>query len=773
MDTLVLNSDYTYELTKEMGADETATKRWSSDGGVEDLNYNKYTYYGTYSVASDGVTVTLSECTSIYADVRVFDMTIEYELGSYEIYDLTTDDLTTGAGTCGGELVVDLLYGIYIADSGYGNCAQYVTLGATDYGDFAFSGLATTEGDDNDDTSGGNTGGDDTTSSFTIPEGGYEFAPQANASIIFNVYADGTYFFAYVDYQTSETGTYTWDRLNRSLIFTDPLGTTTEATIEDDVISFTYYYSLSSSLSQSYVGSVTAMEAVILTPVFEFIPSTSDNYSLALYEDETYTYTDTSGSVSETGTYEWVGALQDLTLTLPDASTISATSTGNIITVVYTAYANAESTETFIASLSEITSVLPAANEVYEFAATSVTSGNSMTFVIYSDYTFVMAYYLYGYEGEIYGSWTFDGATFACATSDGTNQEVTTVDDVISINFSYGMTQTFVGSLAALRVATGYYEESEEPTQVYALEATNVTGSNTMDLYLYDDGTYSMVYSLYGYPGTDSGWYAWYEASQTLVIVYSNYTTVTSYIDETDADVLYVDYVSPASSALSQTFKGSVSGLTSLFHVSNELYEFAATSVSEGNSMTFVIYDDYTFIMAYYLYGYEGEVTGTWTFDGTTFACSTSDGVAQTVTTTGDVISIAFNYGMSQTFVGSLAALRALTGYYSASDSHTQVYALEATNVSGSNTMDLYLYDDGTYTMSFNLYGNEGTDSGWYAWYESTSTLVLVYSNYDTVDSYADDTDTDVFYVDYVSPLSSALSQTFKGSYSALKTALA
>ncbi len=534
---------------------------------------------------------------------------------------------------------------------------------------------------------------------------------------------------------------------------------------------------MSDSLNQAYVGSISEMEEIILTPLFEFIPSTSSNYSLVIYDDGTYTYGDEANSITENGSYDWVAALQKLTLILPDASEIAATTSGNIITIEYAAVTAEEgitSSETFIGSAEKLLEVLPSAEALYEFAATSVSEGNSMTFVIYNDYTFVMAYSLYGYTGEVYGTWTFDGSDFTCALEDGTAQEVTTEGDIISINFSYGMTQTFTGSLAALRAATGYYEESEDHSVIYELEATSLSGNNTMDLYLYDDGTIGFEYSLYGYTGSETGWYAWYDSSSTLAIVYSNYDVVYSYLDSTDSDILYIDYVSPASSSLSQTFKGSVAGLSEALSNVGALYEFAATSVSEGNSMTFVIYDDYSFIMSYYLYGYEGDITGTWTFDGSNFACATSDGTEQTVTVDGDIISIAFSYsGMSQTFTGSLAALRVVTGYYEENEEHALAYSFEATSVSEGNSMTLSLYDDGTWAFDYYLYGYSGSDSGWYAWYEESSTFVLVYNDYTVAYSYADENDSDVIYIDYVMPGSGgSLSQTFKGSVSGLNDVL-
>ena len=188
IDTLVLNEDGTYELTKDMGAGPAAIDRWSSDGGVEDNNFCRYTYYGTYEIASDGVTVTLSECTSIAAEVDVFEMSLGYDLGNYVIEYTETDDLTFGAGTCGDETVVDLMYGPYIADSGRGNCSQTVKLGTYDYGTFTFveeEDPGEDPGEDPDEP-----GGEvDTRPSYTFTSG-------TNSEITFTVYADGTYTFA-------------------------------------------------------------------------------------------------------------------------------------------------------------------------------------------------------------------------------------------------------------------------------------------------------------------------------------------------------------------------------------------------------------------------------------------------------------------------------------------------------------------------------------------------------------------------------------------------
>ncbi len=754
-DTLVLSNDGTYTLTKEMGGDEVADARWGDDGSK---NFNRYIYYGTYT-ATDSTTIVLSACTSIAVEVDVYSMTLEYPLGSYVIKYTETDDLDFGAGTCHEEKVVDFIYGVYIADSGYGNCSQIIKLGTYDYGTFSFVGLAEGEG---------TTPKPEEPVDTTPEKVGYTFTSATNEAITFDVYADGTYTFAWAANGVSESGSYVWDRLTQTLTFTDPAGTETPATIDGDKISFKYCYSVTDQLNQEYTGSVEEMEAVICDVLYELIPEADANVTLNLYGDGTYTYTDEAKGVKETGTYEWKKGV--LTLTLSDDVLISSTTEGNLLKLNYTS-ADGTSTQSYVASSAGLSSVLPATMPVYEFSPTSVTEGNSMTFTLYDDESWELEYSLHGYTGTIDGGWTYENGKLGLTYSDGSEMEVTVNGDEISFYFDSGLTQTFKGSLAALNAATGNVSVSDNPEVVYEFASTSVTEGSSMELVLYDDGTYAMSYNLHGYTGGESGWYAWYADTDTLVLVYNDYTTAEITGDGADADVIYVYYVSPASAALSQKFKGSVAGLVKAFE-RKAVYEFSPTSVTEGNSMTFTLYDDESWELEYSLHGYTGTIDGGWTYENGKLGLTYSDGSEMEVTVNGDEISFYFDSGLTQTFKGSLAALNAATGNVSVSDNPEVVYEFASTSVTEGSSMELVLYDDGTYAMSYNLHGYTGGESGWYAWYADTDTLVLVYNDYTTAEITGDGADADVIYVYYVSPASAALSQKFKGSVAALTAAL-
>ena len=322
-DTLVLNDDGTYALTKEMGADQASIDRWSSDGGVADRNFNTYTYYGTYTMADDGVTVTLSPCTKIAVEVDVFDMTVGYDLGSFPIDFTETDDLTTQAGTCHGELVVDFFVGPYIVATGHGNAEQVVTLGTYDYGTFTFtspSGTvepAPTDPPENPD--------------------GYAFTPGTNPEITFTVYPDGTYTFAWPANGVSESGTWTYEGGKFTVI--DPNGKETVADINGDEISFTYYFSQNDQLNQAYTGSVAALEAVIgggSAPAgdsYDFKPGTNPEITFTVYPDGTYTFAWPANGVCESGTWTYEGG--KFTVIDPNGKETVADISGDEISFTY------------------------------------------------------------------------------------------------------------------------------------------------------------------------------------------------------------------------------------------------------------------------------------------------------------------------------------------------------------------------------------------------------------------------------------------------------
>lgn len=733
-DTLVLNEDGTYELTKEMGAGPVAQDRWGAT--PEDKNFNKYVYYGTYTMASDGVTVTLSECTKVAAEVDIFEMSLGYDLGNYVIEYTETDDLTFGAGTCGDETVVDLMYGAYIADSGRGNCSQTVVLGTYDYGTFTF---AESEEPGGDDQPGG---GDEQ------PEEkpGYTFTSGTNEEITFTVYADGTYTFAWAANSVSESGTYAWDRAAGVLTITDPAGKEYEVTAEGGELSFTYYYSMSDQLLQAYTGSVEEMEEVICTVLYSMIPSQSGEVSLDLYSDGTYTYADPAKSVRETGTYEW-DSEGVLTVTKPDGRTIKSTIAGNLITLRYTS-STGGSSQSCIGSYAQMVEAIVTSEVIYSFTPTNP----AITFDLYSDGTYTFAFTTYNTSES--GTWSFKGGILTITDPAGNVTTSTLSGDAMSFHYVFSssdqLTQDYTGSASALAAAM---YDAGMGTVVYSF--TPGSGNTAISLDLYDNGTYRFAFSNYGV--TDFGTWGYQGGAFAVTDANGKVTTATA---EGDALSLYYEY--SMSAQLNQTFEGSASAVSSAAQQAglvDVIYSFTPGSGNEA--ISFELYENGTYRFGFASYGVYDY--GTWSYSGGVFSVTDANGKVSTATISGDDVSLYYEYSMSsqlnQTFNGSASAIAAAAAKAGLAE---EVYSF--TPGSGNTAISFVLYDNGAYRFGFASYGVE--DYG--TWSYSGGVLSVTDANGKVTSSTTEGDDVTLYY-EY--SMSAQLNQTFEGSAAELAAA--
>ena len=632
-DTLVLNGDGTYALTKEMGADQASVDRWSSDGGVGDRNFNTYTYYGTYTVEADGVTVTLSPATSLAVEVDVFDMTVGYDLGSYPIDYTETDDLSFQAGTCNGELVTDFIVGPYIAASGSGNCAQTVVLGEYEYGTFTFTGAV-------------DGGGADTPSGPSGPQGpgvtqtGYTFTSGANPEITFDVYPDGTYTFAWAANQVSESGTYVYDRVAQTLTFTDPAGKETAAEIVDGQISFTYYFSQTDQLNQAYTGAVAEMEAVILTPLAELIPTSDASVTLVLYADGTYTYTD--GDLRETGAYAW--SEDTLTLTTPAGETVNASNEGNLLRLTYR---SGGSSQSYVASLAQLQAVFNGAVPTGAIYAFTPGANEAITFELSADGTYTFAWAENGVSEQ--GIWSYVGGVFSVTDTNGT---VTTADcsgDEISFTYYFSQTdqlnQAYTGSASALVKAM---VESGAAKEVYAFTPA---ANDAITFTLYDNGGYCFAWAANGV----AEYGTWkYDGAFSVTDPTGKLTQATISGDE-----IGFTYYFSQTDQLNQAYTGSVAALIKGMVESGSAQEVYAFTPAANEAITFTLYDNGGYCFAWEANGVAEY--GTWTFTEGVLAVTDPAGKVTEAAISGDEISFTYYFSqtdqLNQAYTGSASAL--------------------------------------------------------------------------------------------------------------------
>ena len=735
IDTLVLNEDGTYELTKDMGAGPAAIDRWSSDGGVEDNNFCRYTYYGTYEIASDGVTVTLSECTSIAAEVDVFEMSLGYDLGNYVIEYTETDDLTFGAGTCGDETVVDLMYGPYIADSGRGNCSQTVKLGTYDYGTFTFveeEDPGEDPGEDPDEP-----GGEvDTRPSYTFTSG-------TNSEITFTVYADGTYTFAWDANSVTESGAFTWDRIGQTLTITDPAGNEQEVVAENGELAFTYVYSVSDQLTQDYTGSVEELEAAVCEVAYSMIPSADGDISLDLYSDGTYTYADPANSVRETGAYKWDND-GVLTVTKPDGTELTSELSGNLVTL---AYSSGSSSETFIGSYAAMNAAMESAEVIYSFTPAS---NPAIIFELYSDGAYRFAFTTY--NTEEFGTWTFESGVLTITDANG-KVTVSELDgDVISFTYvsaaSELLNQSYTGSAAALAQAMIDAGVTEE---IYSF--TPGSGNTAISLKFYDNGSYEFGFATYSL--TDYGTWSYEDGALVVTRASGEQFTATITGDEIS---LYYNY----GGGLDQTFTGSLSALLGAMiehGVTEEIYSFTPGSGNTAISLKFYDNGVYQFAFATYsVYDY-----GTWSYSDGALVVTKLSGEQFTATIAGDEISLYYDFGggLNQTFTGNVTEL------LNAMESSGLVRDIYAFTPAANEAIILHLYDNGIYRFAFTTYATSVEYGTWS--FEAGVFSVTDPAGTETVANIEGDT----ISFHYVYSAQSQLTQDYTGSVEALTAAIA
>ncbi len=661
--TLVLGEDGSYALTKEMGAGPIAEERWGKH--ENDKNFLKYTYYGTYTEGSDGL-INLSECTSMDVETSVFEMSLEYGLGNF-IIPLKTGVTDFGelAGTTGGQLVIDFLYGPYIVVSGRGNCEQTVQLGTYDYGTFTFV-----------ETEEEPAPGDDPIEKPVEVFEGYVAEGVSNAGIVLKLGLDGTYSFEWSAYNVTESGTYTWDRVEQKLTLSVDGAEPQVFTAENGKLSFNYKYTQEASLNQDYEIEVEELEEVICENIYSFIPTVNGKASLDIYADGTYTYV--NGDVRESGTYAWDAVSSVLTLTQPDGATVVSTYQNNILTVNYVAVANEE---TFFGSVYGMTEAIPeGVSLVYAFTPAA---NAEILFNLYSDGTFEFAWAKNGVS-EI-GTWTYTGEGITIS-KDGVETEVSIIGDNISFTYYYSLmsqlNQSYTGKLSEIKAN---YDKVNGVEKIYTFTSA-ANASIVFDLY--SDNTFVFAWAANNV--TEIG--TWKYTGEGIAISKNGVETPVTVAGDNISFTYYYSLMSQ----LNQSYTGKLSEIRAAydkFNTAEKIYSFTPGANAE---ILFDLYSDGTFEFAWAKNGVS-EI-GTWKYTGEGITIS-KNGVETEVSIIGDNISFTYYYSLmsqlNQAYTGKLSEIKAA---YDKVNGVEKLY----TFTSATNAAIVFdLYSDGTFVFEW------------------------------------------------------------------------
>ncbi len=504
----------------------------------------------------------------------------------------------------------------------------------------------------------------------------YSFIPTMNGDASLDLYADGTY--TYKNGDVCDTDKYDWDGMANVLT----LGDSITSAFENNILTVEYVSASDAESTETFIGSLKGMIDVMpepLVPVYAFTPGANAGITFVLNDNGTYTFSFAQYGFEQIGT--WTFENDTLTITKPDGSNVDVSVNADVVSFHYEGAPGL--TQDYTGSLAVLRAIADDQRGAEEVFAFTPGANAGITFTLYEDgsYTFSFAQYNFAQNG----TWKLEGDVLTITKPDGSDVPVTADGDTLSFHYegAPGLTQDYTASLKELKEAV--------PTKIYSF--ANVEGGNPdVKLDLYSNGTFVFSYSLYGFTGSETGHYSWYDENNSIVLVYNNYTTFAPVEEE---GALVLSYVSPMSAALNQKYTVNMDELKELLAEVKEVYAFTPGA---NAGITFVLKDNgtYTFSFAQYNFAQNGD----WSFENGVLTITKPDGSSVPVTVNGDTIS--FHYegapGLTQDYTGSLAVLKAIADDLNDADA---IYSFTPGKNAG---ITFTLYENGTYIFSFAQY---------------------------------------------------------------------
>ena len=336
----------------------------------------------------------------------------------------------------------------------------------------------------------------------------------------FVLYNNMTYSFNDDQHGVSEQGTWTFVNGILALEFdgkiTNKYGYVMDGykVSEDGIVSFTYYYSVTEMLKQTFEGNFADLAVAVASfgladEVYKFECTKNEDklYDFILYDSGAYCFADNQHGVYEYGTWMY----SDGTLSATYHGAIKnkfgyvfgeyAVAADGTITFTYYYSATEQLSQPYKGNKAELEIALAKhgyAEEIYKFTGTK---NNAYDFILYSNGVYCFADNQHGvFE---YGTWTYaDGALAVTYPGTIANKlgyvfgEYAVTDDTISFTYYYSVTeqlnQPYAGSKTELEIALAKYGYAE---QLYKFVGQRNTA---YDFILYSNGVYCFADNQHG-----------------------------------------------------------------------------------------------------------------------------------------------------------------------------------------------------------------------------------------------------------------------------------
>lgn len=425
-------------------------------------------------------------------------------------------------------------------------------------------------------------------------------------TITLDIYANGTYTFAYTDYKTEESGTWTYD--GNKDILTLSAGTDHSCTSTKNAngtYTISYIYSKSNQLTQDYTISKSTWDSTFARTLTTLKGLKSELFTLSIYSNLTYsfnyevTYNGTTNRGGETGKWAYDSKADAITFTCGDAVNTTTKNSDGTYALNYISNISDQLTQNYQIDSENWNSIVGKAK--LTLAGQNV-SATTMTFN--ADNTYVFHYNVQDgqFIGDEYGVWSYDSATDKVTLNCGSATNTMEKQEDGSYKLSYisdkssALTQDFVT-----------YNETFRSTFKHQEASCSLSKTSPVNpyFYFYSDGSYEFGFATY--KSSEKGTWSYNETTDTINLTCFGKTN--SFTKESDGSYT-CNYISNRSSQM--TFDHFILSATD----ANTILNKTSVEIIKNNEKTkfsFTFYQNHKYKFSYITYGVNEY--GTWSYD--------------------------------------------------------------------------------------------------------------------------------------------------------------
>ncbi len=556
------------------------------------------------------------------------------------------------------------------------------------------------------DLEAGLAGGGEATASTTIT------SDDGATSMTFN--SDGTYVFAFPDYNIEDPGTWTYE----GGVLTVINSTGTEQVADGDPMKLHYVSGVSDQLTGDFTIAASDLSFESAAGGSTTITSDDGATNITFNADGTYVFAFPDYGVEDAGTWTYEGGV----LTVINSTGAEQVADGDPMKLHYVSGVSEQLTGDFTIAASDLSFESAAGG-----SATIASDDGATSMTFNADGTYVFAFPDYNIEDP--GTWTYEGGVLTVINSTGTEQVAD--GDPMKLHYVSGVSDQLTGDFTIAAADLSF--ESGSGSGAADVEVASDDGATKLTLK--GDGTYVFAFPDYGVE--DAG--TWTYEDGVLTVTNANGTAMTA-----EGDPLKLHYVSSMSDALTGDFTIEASALAGDTAAGAPVAADVEVASDDG-ATKLTLKGDGTYVFAFPDYGVEDA--GTWTYEGGVLTVTNANGLA--CTADGDPLKLHYVSSMSDALTGDFTIeASALAGDTAAG----APVAADVEVASDDGATKLTLKGDGTYVFAFPDYGVE--DPG--TWTYENGVLTVTNAN-----GVAATAEGDPLKLHYVSSMSDALTGDF------------